>query len=177
MEDDQIQPTPISKEEYVRFKQWVQDVHGGTRGHLSSEVENALREYRQPDNTTDQLSRIEEDVATLKARLAEGESDGGSTVSVGGTRAPRNSNKPHSNQPRQLKVVWFLDEYGYDRDGGNTYKRAVEKQLKEAFGFDEGVIAEYIDLIIAELDAKEHPEKSGMIVWGDNIQRVKEGDL
>jgi len=177
MEDGQIQPTPISKEEYVRFKQWVQDVHGGTRGHLSSEIENALREYRQPDNTTDQLSRIEEDVATLKAQLAEGESDGGSTVVAADARAPRNSNKPHSNQPRQLKVEWFLSEYNFSRDGGNIYKRALEKQLKEAFGFDEGVIQEYIELFIAELDAKEHPDKSGMLVWGDSIEQVKNGEL
>jgi len=176
MEDDTIQPTRISKDEYIRFKQWVRDVHGGTRGHLSTEVENALREYRQPDNKADQLSRIEDDLATLKAEVAEADTDGGSLVSD--DAPPReNEDPPAPNQPRKEKVEWFLDEYGYTRDGGNVYKAGLEKQLKETFGFNQGVIQEHIDLIIAELDAKKHPDKSGMLVWGNNIQKVREGKL
>jgi len=176
MKDDQIQPTPISKEEYVKFKQWVQDVHGGTRGHLSSEIENALREYRQPDSKVDQLSRIEDDLATVKAQLVEVESDGG-TLADASTHTREITNKPAGNQPRKKKVEWFLNEHGYTSDGGNVYKAGLKKQLKGAFGFDEGVIEEYIDLIISELDAKIHPDKQGMVVWGAHIEKVQEGEL
>lgn len=68
----------VDEDLYERFKQAVEDKHGRTRGVLSHEVENALRNYVDADNPTDPLARIENDVATIKAQLAE--SDGGEVV-------------------------------------------------------------------------------------------------
>jgi hypothetical protein len=83
---DRKQPTPIDEDEYERFVQFVKDVHGGTRGHLRTEIENALREYRRDFyGSSDELARIEDDVAQIKAMQAEltsmlAEADGGTTA-------------------------------------------------------------------------------------------------
>jgi len=172
MQGETIQPTPVSKEEYIKFKQWVQDVHGKTRGHLSTEIENALREYRQPDSTADQITRMEDDIATLKAYVIESESDGGTCVEPD-TPARTDSNKPAANQPRKEKINWFIDDK-YDRDGASIITGCLKDDLKEAFGFDEGVIDEYVDLFISEVDGRIHPNNEDMIVWGSRIDEIKE---
>jgi len=167
---EQVQPTTISKEEYIKFKQWVQDTHGTTRGHLSTEIENALREYRQPDNSYDALARIEDDVATIKAAVAHAESDGGTHLTAEDTR-PRentnnsgsNTNKPKPNAPRSKKVEFFVTKY-YSREGGRITVGSLKKLIKNEFGFQSGVIDEYVDLVVAELDAKRHPDKAGTFV-------------
>ena len=173
MSDDKVQPTPISEEEYVRFKQFVQDTHGTVRGHLSTELENALREYRQPSNEQDAIHRIEDDVATIKAHLATPEADGGTAPSEPEVPARAKSDKPHSNAPRSEKVEWFLGEY-YDGDGGTIVVGVLKDQLKDEFGFTDGVIAEYVDMVLAELDAVTHPEYDGRFVYGEKIQQVRE---
>jgi len=77
MGNEKTQPTLIDKDEYEKFKQFVADAHGHTHGHLKTEIENALREYRQSTGREKQLTRMENDIATMKKVLAEGDSDGG----------------------------------------------------------------------------------------------------
>jgi hypothetical protein len=170
-----VQPTRISKEEYKRFKQWVQDTHGTTRGHLSTEIENALREYRQPDHKQDKLTRIEDDVATLKAMMAEGNADGGTVTPTSQddcTRTHADTGKPRPNSPRSEKIEWIISEY-YNPDGGSTTPEAIQSQVQEAFGFGERTAKEYVQLVIDELEAKRHPENNDLLVWGENLERVK----
>lgn len=180
MRDELIQPTRISKEEYIKFKQWVQDTHGTTRGHLATEIENALREYRQPNNSHDALARIENDVATIKAAVAHGESDGGTPISAEGTRAPDSTTnqgdsttKPESNAPRQEKVDWILSKYDFDRSGGEITVGALKGIIQSEYNFKSGVIDQYVDMIITELDAKKHPKKTGTWAWGEKIEGIK----
>lgn len=173
MDGEKVQPTPISKDEYIKFKQWVQDTHGTTRGHLSTEIENALREYRQPSNERDVLHRIEQEVSTIKAQVATTESDGGADIREGSAPAPADTSKPNPNAPRSEKVGWFIGEY-YNRSGGSVHVGALKSQLKDEFGFNDGVIEEYVDMVVAELDAKGHPEKDGLFAWGDKIDEIQE---
>jgi len=177
VKDEKTQPTPISKEEYARFKQWVQDVHGTTRGHLSTEIENALREYRQDDNEHDKLSRIEDDVATLKAMVAEAEADGGSVAHSSesdNTRTRAEGEKPKPNAPRTEKIDWFIQEHGYDPSGGEVHEAALEKLITNKFGFGERTVEKYVEQSLGELNAKQHPDVEGKYVWGDKIQQVRE---
>jgi len=114
---------------YKRFKEAVEKKHGRTRGVLSHEVENALRNYVEADNPTGQISRIENDVATVNARLARIEesvagADGGSTVPDPGTPStpaahthtedtvesdsdPEPTSKPHAKAPKSDKLEWI----------------------------------------------------------------------
>ena len=171
MSDDKVQPTPISEEEYVRFKQFVQDTHGTVRGHLSTELENALREYRQPSNEQDAIHRIEDDVATIKAHLATPEADGGTPLSEAEVPARAESDKPHSNAPRAKKLDWFIGKY-YNRDGGMLKLGKAKDSLREEFGFNDGLIEEYADMLLVELDTEPHPEWEQMFMWGSEAERV-----
>jgi len=176
MKNKQTQPTPISEEEYKRFKQWVQDVHGTTRGHLSTEIENALREYRQPDNNQDKLSRIEDDLASVKAMVAESEGvseTAAPTPETPNTHAHADGGKPNPNAPRSVKVDYIISEY-YHRDGGSTTVDAIQTQIKEAFGFGDRTVEEYQELILDELGAEPHPATQGVYAWGDNLEQAVE---
>jgi len=172
MEGDTVQPTPISKEEYIKFKQFVQDTHGKTRGHLSTEIENALREYRQPDNQQDKLSRIENDVAHVKSLLADAEADGGSvaqTPDSDDSRTHAENSKPRPNAPRSKKVEYIISQY-YNLEGGKTRRSVVEKQVADEFNFEQRTTKGYVDDILKELEAKKHPDKNGLFVWGDSLE-------
>lgn len=179
MKDDSIQPTRISKEEYVKFKQWVQDTHGTTRGHLSTEIENALREYRKPDTKQDTLARIEDDIATIKANLATPESDGGTPFAEESTPAPDNTTnpdvsttKPQTNAARKDKVDWIVSKY-YDRSGGEMAANAIRAHVKNEWAFDDGVVDDYVELIVDELGAERHPTKQQIFAWGDVLTEAR----
>jgi len=178
MANDEIQPTRIDKEEYLRFKQWVQDVHGKTRGHLSTEIENALREYRQSDDAAEPLTRIEQDIATIKAQLADAEADGGVVASTpdhssGATHTHTPDVQPPANAPRSKKVEYLIDKK-YDRDGGSVAADQIKRDVKSMYGFDDRTAPKYIQLVIDALGAKRHPQNSKVVVWGHQIDALKE---
>ena len=181
MEGDEIQPTRISKEEYIKFKQFVQDVHGKTRGHLSTEIENALREYRQPDNSGDSLTRIEDDIATIKAQLSA-DADGGSTVAAPPepdthTHADDTdvNTKPSANAPRADKLNWLIDTH-FNRDGGSVSPSIIIEKVKEAYSFEDRTAEKFVQPFVNELDAKRHPDNQAVIVWGSVIDKLKESE-
>lgn len=172
MKDEKVQPTRISKGEYIKFKQWVQDTHGTTRGHLATEIENALREYRQPSHANDSLARIEDDIATIKAQVVDAEADGGTDLSDGETRTHADE-KPEPNAPREKKVKYIVSEY-YNPEGGSVTVGVMKGHIQSEYNFKSGVIDEYVDMIISELDAKKHPTKNNTFVWGNKVERAKE---
>jgi len=178
MGNDEIQPTRIDKDEYLAFKQWVQDVHGKTRGHLSTEIENALREYREPDDSSEPLTRIEQDIATIKAQLADAEADGGvAATPAAPTSEPTHTHtpdvQPAPNAPRAKKVEYLIDQK-YDRDGGSIKPDTIKADVKKLYGFDERTAPKYVQPVIDALDAKWHPENSELLVWGDIEKKIQE---
>ena len=81
----------IDEDLWERFTTWVENEHGRTRGVTADEVETALQNHLSADNPRDPLARIENDVATIKAQLAE--SDGGEVaVPDEGPRTPSGPN-------------------------------------------------------------------------------------
>jgi len=177
MKGDTTQPTRISADEYERFKQFVEDVHGSTRGHLKTEIENALREYRQPDNSAEPIQRIEDDIATIKAQLAETEADGGRAV-VGSAAPPSGADthtdeKPSPKAPRAEKVAWIAAEE-FDPSGGSAPVVKIKEHVADAFGFGDRTAEKYVQPVIDELGAKRHPENDDILVWGDMVEQVRE---
>lgn len=163
------QPTRIDAREYELFKQYVKSVHGGIQGHLREELENALREYRTSEQDG-QLTRVENDVATIKAMLADGQSDGGTTPhpSDGATHArTRNTHadaapdgdadpstqsnppsKPPANAPRSRKEAYLRQTFFAESvDGMNEV--AIETELRDLiegeFGFGDRTADDYVD--------------------------------
>jgi len=72
----------VDKQKWQQFRNYVQERHGRTRGVLGSELESAMQQRMSGEYPNDQLSRIENDVATLKAIVAEVEADGGESVAM-----------------------------------------------------------------------------------------------
>lgn len=84
---DKVQPGGrIDPDVWERFKKFVEQKHGRTRGVVGRELENALENHMKGSNPTEPIHRIEDDVATMKAQIARiqdavtVESDGGSSV-------------------------------------------------------------------------------------------------
>lgn len=178
MDGEQVQPTRISKDEYLKFKQYVQDVHGKTRGHLSTEIENALREYRQPDDGAEPLTRIEQDIATIKARLAEAEADGGVAATpptpaddTAHTRTP--DEKPSENASRAKKVDYLINQK-YDPEGGSAPIDKILSDVKDIYSFGDRTAEKYVQPVINELDAKRHPKNNNLLLWGETLERIRE---
>lgn len=178
MEGDEIQPTRISKDEYVKFKQYVQDVHGKTRGHLSTEIENALREYRQPDNSAEPIQRIENDIATIKARLADAEADGGVADLVtppsdsDDSHTHTRNEKPKPNAPRSKKIEYFVETQMDDT--GSVPIDEIQRRIKKTYGFEDRTAEKYVEPIIDELNGKLHPNNTNIVIWGETIETVRE---
>jgi hypothetical protein len=136
---------------------------------LSTEIENALREYRQQDHERDKLARIEDDIATIKAQIATPESDGGVSVKTESTPAPADT-KPNPNAPRDEKVEWIVQQQ-FKPDGQEVRSRIVQR-VQEEYSFSDNVASEYVDLIVDELDAQQHPHNPDIWMWGDQIIEV-----
>jgi len=178
MSDGTTQPTRIDDAEYQRFKQFVQDVHGTTRGHLRTEIENALREYRQPDDRAEPLQRIEDDIATIKAQLAETEADGGTSVAppapTDATSHTHTHEKPSPKAPRADKIAWITEN---KLNGTSATAESMKQVVKEEFGVEERTAKKYVQPLIDELGAKLHPENTDLLVWGDRLATLEaEGD-
>jgi len=188
MEGEEIQPTRISKDEYVRFKQYVQDVHGKTRGHLSTEIENALREYRQPDNSAEPIQRIEQDIATIKAQLADGMSDGGTvppTPSADPDTHARADTKPAANQPRTKKYAYLIEQLFAGKrpespSGGELAPKTIRMVITDNYDSDAAIVEEWVAGIQKRLgreyDAEPHPGHGKTLVWGDKLDAARDDD-
>jgi len=180
MGNNTTQPTPIDADEYERFKQFVQNTHGQVRGNLKRELENALRDYRTAGNGEDQLTRIENDVATLKALMAEGEADGGEVVptpSDGDSTRARSTDKPAPNQPRKDKVEYLLSEVlsfnsALTQESGQIAPKDVRQIVESNYNFADERIEEYVNLILSELDAEPHPRHGKTYLWGEDYQNA-----
>jgi len=176
------QPTPIDEQTYERFKNYVKDVHGHTRGHLKTEIENALRDYMQSDASTKQLTRIEDDVATIVSMMAKREksdSDGGSdtpTVSESESTRARDLDKPRANQPRKDKLDYLLTKLlrdnPCDRQSGELPKSDFTEIIQTEYDFSEGTVDEYKSKLISRLDAKEHPRHGVTVAWGERYSDI-----
>lgn len=113
----------IDDDTWERFKDYVESKHGRTRGVTAKEVERALEAQMSAEYPTDRLARIENDVATIKANLAE--PDGGQTATIDPTPTPSDActhtpngnksevdesgSKPHPKATKAEKVEWLWD--------------------------------------------------------------------
>jgi len=129
----------IDEDLWERFVNHVDDTHGRTHGVVGSELERAILNYIEGDDT-DALRRIEDDVSSINASVAdlvrridrmeqqaEGvEADGGggavSRRSHTHTDGPHTSTveddtdnegddeKPHPKAPKSAKVEWYANQ-------------------------------------------------------------------
>lgn len=192
---DQTQPTPIDSELYERLKRHTEKKHGQTRGVLREELETAIRNHVEADMPTDSLSRIENDVAHIKAQLAEAESDGGETIpdpartpsQAESTDRHRTTDEasepavdpddpPHSRATRAIKAEWLVEcvcnneQIHREKDLGSV--------VDDTYAFDDGPREKLIDAAIERLDHVPHPganvPEGVLFVTPDAAERIRE---
>ena len=171
----------VDEEIYERFREWVRSQHGAVRGNLGAELEKAMSERMNTANGPDRLTRIENDVATIKATLADSEGDGGTTAptpEIDESTHARSMDKPAANQPRSQKVDYLmsliLDDPAMNQDRGSISTTQLRQTIKEEYDFGESTVDEYVEGILSRLDAIEHPKYPAEHIWGDRIQEVRE---
>ena len=180
---DRTQPTPIDAEEYEKFRQFVIDVHGSARGTLRTEIENALRQYRESYyGESHELTRIEDDIATIKAAIAE-ESDGGTAPapSSGESTRARSTDKPAPNQPRSEKIDYLfrqlIIEYSLNQDSGQVSKSQIRELIQSEYNFNNATVDDYYNALVRKLDGEEHPIHGKTIAWGDKLEEIYDSQL
>jgi len=187
MGKDVKQPTPIDEDEYERFKQFVEEVHGRTRGHLATELENALRHYREGYYGGNQLQRIEEDMAAIKTMMAEESADGcGTPVTASNDESAHARNtdtktKPAPNQPRGEKIEWLvqdvIDKNNITKNNGQISRGSCKRLVEDNYSFSDDCMSGYVDDVVGEIvnmfDAEQHPETSELFLWGEPLQEAK----
>lgn len=183
MGKEKAQPTLIDKRIYERFKNYVEDIHGHTHGHLKTEIENALCDYMQSESGEARMARMENDIATVISMLDEAkirsEMDGGTTADTRSNaqdaRARENS-KPRANQPRKDKIDYIItelmDKTGCTRQSGEVPISVLTDTIQTEYNFKSSTITEYKNQIQKRLDANEHPKHGKTIAWGNRYNDI-----
>lgn len=173
----------VDENTWHRFRQFVQDQHGGIRGNLRTELEAALQNHMDAAHGPNELQRIENDVATIKAMLAEGEADGGvvaptPTPSDADNTRTRQTEKPKPNEPRSKKIDYLINvietDPAVDESGGELAERNIRNIIESEYGFEGRTEDEYFDMILERIDAAPHPLHGKTLVWGDRLEKARE---
>jgi len=176
MGHDRQQPTPIDRDEYERFREFVKDVHGSVQNNLRQEMENALREYRQDYyDQDDPLTRIESDVAEIRAMVPEGkaESDGGATVETPHTRAQPvkpdepvefDGERPEPNQPLAERAKWLLSDFNW-RPKETLPEQAIRTKIQKEYTLGERSTESMVKSIREQM--RQYREEAGVDVTGE----------
>jgi len=152
MSNDTTQPgIQVSEQLWNEFRQDVRDRHGTVRGHLSSELERAIREYINASNggdTHDRLRRIEnrlDEIAEQQPTQSKQESDGGND-SVSKTTEKRMQEIMADIQDR-------ADELGTNRVREDDIEAAIERNA----GHSHKTIQRYEKLLQNQRQLFPHP--------------------
>lgn len=185
----QVQPgAKVDEETYNRFRQFVRDHHGKTRGSLGDELERAMKQRMDDANGPDRLARIENDLATLKAQLADAESDGGTAAPTrqgGPNTHARGDAKPAANQPRSVKYEYLIRQlFKYPRaespSGGQLAPKDIRRVVTDNYDVDDAIVDEWVTGIQKRLgreyDAEPHPKHGQTIVWGDKLAEIRDDE-
>ena len=174
----------VDEATYERFREFVKQQHGAVRGNLGRELEKAMRERMDVANGRDSMTRIENDVATIKAMLADADADGGAvapTPSEPSDTHARETTKPAANQPRADKIDYLIEIY-LDRnateDGGVLVEGQVQSIVKDEYAFDDEILDDYVEAVYDRVKdrfpVEPHPLHGKFHVWGDQLERAKE---
>ena len=103
----------VDREVWERYREWVNDKHGKTRGVLGDEVENALRK-QIGEEITPGVARIESRLARIENEIGAAAADGGvdTVQSEEHTHAPSRldtSEKPPANAATEKKVAYLAE--------------------------------------------------------------------
>jgi len=171
----------VDEDLWERFKNYVQDVHGRTRGVTAAELEKAIENHISGQYPTDKIHVIENDVATTKALVADlreqlVESDGGEiaipdpvddpapTPSTDDGACVYSDDAPSVKATRRTKVDHVFGvlcrEYGVEDTGFVVDYDTLREHFADPWGISDRTVDDLIDLFeeAYEVDAVRHPD-------------------
>lgn len=173
---ERVQPGGrVDRDVYEDFRQFVKKRHGAVRGNLGTELERAIQDRMEAANGGTPYARIENDIATIKAMLADGEADGGEAVPMPSQQESTHTHdgeKPAANAPRQHKIQYLMDEMPADRESGEITRDDLRHTIESEYGFDSDTVDQYVELILSRVTAKEHPVHGNTYVWGEKYEEA-----
>lgn len=149
---------------WQEFRNDVQMRKGGIRGHLKTEVENALRAYldaSEGGDNNDRLARIESDVETILATLEETE-----------------EKKKHSGVGKRVEDrLDSIKDYIENQSGGSPVvgKKLVEAAIADVAGSSDPTMRQYKQLLDRDGWYYEHPATDSRVFvdedrWVEAVQ-------
>lgn len=164
----------VDADTWASFREFVESQTGRTRGVLGEHLERAMNQYMADAQGDDQLTRIEHDLATVKAQLAEVESDGGAVADppahtfddTDHTHTDRDESKsvidddvpdeaPHPKASRAKKAAWIASEV--DVSGEIHADKDVGSVVDDTYGFGGRSREKLVDAVLNRINVVDNP--------------------
>jgi len=171
----------IDADVWERFRQEVADRRGGVRGHLRTEVENALLDYIHGGDTTP--NEINQRLQRIEAAVGAAEADGGTDTFDGGshTHTPAENipdEKPSANAATEKKIRYLAaslrERTTGDRDGDliSLTKSDIRDVVKDEYGFRSDTAQRYVTQLRDHLELVEHPNNDVVLITPERREEL-----
>jgi len=182
---DEKQPgVKIDADVWEQFRAEVRERHGVVRGHLKTELENALRQYSGDTGPTG--VDIERRLARIEAQVGVEATDGGTDTSEPPecTHTPEQSleapdDRPHPQAATKQKVKWLADCV-LDAEGvaqtelSMTHEDTIREVIQTEYDFKAETAADYVEKVTEALGLVEHPFKDVLYVTEQKAEELIE---
>lgn len=176
---DGVQPgTKVDAELWDRFREEVRRRRGGVRGHLRTELENALNAYIQGGEPTP--AEIDARLQRIEAAVGAASSDGGTDTfnPDSHTHAPPATvdEKPPANAATEKKVAYLgaCIEDELAESFAEAPRSLLVETVKDEYGFRSDTCKRYVDRLIEYFDLQDHPMTAGLLVTPDRHEELVE---
>lgn len=180
---DDVQPgVRIDGDVWQEFREDVKNRRGTVRGHLKTELENAIREYLRDDaSPTEQ--RIENRLSRIEQAVGAAATDGGVDTCdpEPHTHAPGNvtvEEKPPANAATEKKVAYLvsclIEEAGADGEITSVARSVIRDVVKEEYGFRSDTAKRYVETLIDRLGLEESPYTENVLVSPERREELEE---
>ena len=136
----------VRKSLWQEFRNDVIERKGGIRGHLKTEVENALTSYIDASaggDNNDRLTRIESELKTIRTQLEERDKN------------KKGSDVSQTTEKRVEKIAKKIDE---ENDGSpKVHEKVVELAIRENAGGSDPTLRRYKKLLKQDGHLYDHP--------------------
>lgn len=150
MSDDRVQPgVRIDGQLWEEFRRDVEERLGAVRGHLSHELETAIREYMRASeggDTHDELTRIRSRLDEIEAAVqTENASDG------------RNDSVSNRTESRLQKIRQDVRSHAEETGSVQVHESVVERAIEEHAGTAYKTVRRYKRLLETRREVIPHP--------------------
>jgi len=166
MSDEKQPGVKIDADLWERFRNDIEARKGAIRGHLKTELENALRQY-MGDGEPSSARMIDNRLSRIENHMGIAGTDGGTThasepenTHTRQTRVP--DTKPSANSATEKKVAWLAscvrDTAASDGELREVARKVLKDTVKEEYGFRKDTAKRYVGELVDYFNLTEHPE-------------------